>query len=91
MSNFDVIRAWKDEEYRLSLSDDEQALLPVNPAGSIELSDELLDQVAGGDLVESTNPSLTAGCCPLSALQSCYWTPCLVSFAITVCIQCVLA
>ena len=45
----DIIRAWKDEEYRMSLSDEERSLLPDNPAGSIELSDEELESIVGGD------------------------------------------
>ena len=39
MSNNDVIRAWKDEEYRLGLSEAERALLPAHPAGAVEISD----------------------------------------------------
>jgi mersacidin/lichenicidin family type 2 lantibiotic len=46
MSQEMVVRAWKDEEYRLSLSEAERALLPENPAGSFELSDAELDLVA---------------------------------------------
>src|SRR5207245_4107116 len=42
-----IIRAWKDEEYRLSLSAAERALLPDNPAGLIELTDTDLEQIAG--------------------------------------------
>jgi mersacidin/lichenicidin family type 2 lantibiotic len=38
MSHVNIIRAWKDEEYRSSLSDAERALLPDNPAGLIELT-----------------------------------------------------
>ncbi|MEW5804556.1 MAG: mersacidin/lichenicidin family type 2 lantibiotic [bacterium] len=47
MSKVDIIRAWKDEEYRLSLSDAEQAMLPANPAGIIELTGTELDIVGG--------------------------------------------
>jgi mersacidin/lichenicidin family type 2 lantibiotic len=36
VSNLDVIRAWKDEEYRLNLSEDQLAALPDNPAGIVE-------------------------------------------------------
>ena len=39
----DIIRAWKDEEYRLSLSDAERALLPDHPSGLITLTDAELD------------------------------------------------
>jgi len=48
MAHPDIIRAWKDEAYRLSLSAAEQALVPDNPAGRIELTDTELDAVAGG-------------------------------------------
>jgi mersacidin/lichenicidin family type 2 lantibiotic len=48
MSHLDIIRMWKDEEYRLSLSDAEQALLPDHPAGFITLTDAELGAVAGG-------------------------------------------
>jgi mersacidin/lichenicidin family type 2 lantibiotic len=44
-----IIRAWKDKEYRMSLSDEELSLLPDNPAGPMELSDDLLDIIIGGD------------------------------------------
>jgi mersacidin/lichenicidin family type 2 lantibiotic len=43
-----IIKAWKDEAYRQSLSDAERALLPANPAGLLELTDEDLAHVAGG-------------------------------------------
>lgn len=43
-----IIRAWKDDDYRLSLSETERALLPANPAGLVELTDDELAQVAGG-------------------------------------------
>ena len=48
MSTFDIIRAWKDEEYRNSLSEAERAALPEHPAGEIELDDAELELVAGG-------------------------------------------
>src|ERR687883_226924 len=48
MPGLDVIRAWKDEEYRLSLSEAERALLPSHPAGRIELAEAELDAAVGG-------------------------------------------
>ena len=48
MSTYDIIRAWKDQEYRDSLSEAERAALPQHPAGLIELSDAELETVAGG-------------------------------------------
>lgn len=46
--NIDIIRAWKDRGYRESLSAEEQALLPENPAGQVELTDDELKEVSGG-------------------------------------------
>jgi mersacidin/lichenicidin family type 2 lantibiotic len=43
-----VIRAWKDEAFRNGLSESERALLPENPAGTIELTDAQLNASAGG-------------------------------------------
>lgn len=43
MSVADTIRAWKDVEYRLSLTDQQHALLPPHPAGDIEREDAALD------------------------------------------------
>jgi mersacidin/lichenicidin family type 2 lantibiotic len=48
MSRRDIIRAWKDPEYRDRLSAAQRALLPDNPAGLVELSDTDLDAAAGG-------------------------------------------
>ncbi|WP_257448049.1 mersacidin/lichenicidin family type 2 lantibiotic [Archangium lipolyticum] len=44
----DIVRAWKDEQYRMSLTESERANLPVNPAGIVELTDGDLEGVAGG-------------------------------------------
>ncbi len=59
MSKMDIIRAWKDKEYRNSLSQEEQAQLPANPSGEIELNPSELAQVNGA----GTYAMLTAGCC----------------------------
>ncbi len=55
MSKLDVIRAWKDEEYRMSLDETQRALLPANPAGLVELTDADLDQAAGGGYTYSND------------------------------------
>ncbi|HEX7331905.1 MAG TPA: mersacidin/lichenicidin family type 2 lantibiotic [Pyrinomonadaceae bacterium] len=54
MSKTDVIRAWKDEDYRSSLSDAQRAELPDNPAGFIELSETDLRDAAGGTIITIT-------------------------------------
>lgn len=48
MTTSNIARAWKDEQFRASLSADELAALPANPAGAIELPDEALNDVNGG-------------------------------------------
>jgi mersacidin/lichenicidin family type 2 lantibiotic len=59
MAHKDIIRAWKDEEYRRSLTDAERAQLPAHPAGLIELDDADLGLVAGG-LLASTHSTVTS-------------------------------
>jgi mersacidin/lichenicidin family type 2 lantibiotic len=47
MSYRDIIRAWKDEEYRQRLSEKQPAVLPEDEAGLMELADAELDAVQG--------------------------------------------
>ena len=73
MSKLDIIRAWKDEAYRNSLSTAEQAQLPQNPAGEITLSDAELAGVDGGTQVTSTvQPTHYGQCYHHSFLALCY-------------------
>jgi mersacidin/lichenicidin family type 2 lantibiotic len=55
MSHRMTIRAWKDEEYRLSLSDAERSQLPENPVGAVELTDSDLSAAVGGIIRPITN------------------------------------
>ena len=50
MSKLDIIRAWKDEEYRESLSAADKSRVPQNPAGIIELTDPDMAEVGGGTI-----------------------------------------
>lgn len=61
MSGNDIVRYWKDEEYRLGLGA-AGSLLPANPAGLLELTDEALEGLVAG-----------AG---LSLLDSCFIGSC---------------
>ena len=59
MSVEQIIRAWKDEDFRHNLSAAERALLPEHPAGLIDLTAAELDALTGGHgLAESTNHPL---------------------------------
>ncbi|MBO3462203.1 mersacidin/lichenicidin family type 2 lantibiotic [Aetokthonos hydrillicola Thurmond2011] len=48
MSHDKIIRAWKDENYRQSLTEDERSQLPANPVGMLELTDSQLRNAIGG-------------------------------------------
>lgn len=61
MSKFDIARAWKDEEYRNSLTEAQKAQLPQNPAGEEDLEDEDLAKVSGG-LRPTTQIGTTCDC-----------------------------
>jgi|GEM_PF-3208753 mersacidin/lichenicidin family type 2 lantibiotic len=58
MLNENIIRAWKDEDYLDSLSAEEKAQLPENPAGLIELTDEDMSSVSGGCTCSSRQCSM---------------------------------
>ena len=78
MSKLDIVRAWKDEEYCNSLNDAQRALLPENPAGVIELTDQDLGHVEGGTI------SFTLGCDSFITICS-YITFCpIITITITV-------
>ncbi len=48
MSIKDIVRAWKDRNYRESLSEEQLAQLPSNPVGYVELTEADLSEIAGG-------------------------------------------
>jgi len=77
MTSDEIISSWKNEDYRLSLSIDEQALLPENPAGLIELSDWELLGIEGG-----SDPIIIGGSIAASIILSITFTvP--ISYAVT--------
>ncbi|MGI5214105.1 mersacidin/lichenicidin family type 2 lantibiotic [Plantactinospora sp. CA-290183] len=59
MDNRDIIRAWRDDDYRMSLSAGELTALPEHPSGSVELPDAVLRHAVGG----RTEFAGTLGCC----------------------------
>jgi len=49
MTQIDVVRAWKSDVYRGTLTEDQLAMMPAHPAGIAELSEaELMDANGGG-------------------------------------------
>jgi mersacidin/lichenicidin family type 2 lantibiotic len=65
MKNIDIARALKDAEYRSTLTAEERALLPVNAAGVVELSDSDLLAASGGMMSATIRRggSLQGPCC----------------------------
>lgn len=72
MFDFDVVRAWKDAKYRRSLTPQQLARLPENPAGMVELSDEKLRGASGA--FGKPPPQTTAVNCTLYSFLN--WTAC---------------
>jgi mersacidin/lichenicidin family type 2 lantibiotic len=68
MSYSDIVRAWKDPEYRLTLNE-----MPPHPAGQIELADPDLD---GSSAVAASHGVHTHHhCMPTSATLVCGCPP----------------
>jgi mersacidin/lichenicidin family type 2 lantibiotic len=70
----DIIRAWKDPEYRQSLEGAQRAQLPDHPAGLLELTEVELDSAAGGapkTLNLSCIPTYTIYCYTESCSNNC--------------------
>jgi mersacidin/lichenicidin family type 2 lantibiotic len=67
MSQNEIIRAWKDEEYRNGLNDEQRNHLPENPAGTTELSQEEMESVAGGWTYNCGYPAFTQFCATINA------------------------
>lgn len=64
MHKIDIVRAWKDPLYRASLSPEQLAQLPDNPAGVITLSDEQLLTASGGATYTEYTYNHIRACCP---------------------------
>ena len=52
--SIDIVRAWKDAEYRNSLTPEERASLPANPVEPIPTSEEELRAIVGGLMATTT-------------------------------------
>jgi mersacidin/lichenicidin family type 2 lantibiotic len=73
-----VVGAWKDPEYRATLSEGELAALPPHPCGPVELGDDALARIVGAARTEAV---ATMGCCggftaqdtPCGSCNTCGW------------------
>ncbi len=88
MKSEEIVRSWKDEDYRVGLNDAQQALLPDHPAGLIELTDAELTGVEGGtdfSLGAICGQSNIKFCMPTLDYGICSCFGCL-TFGLTICI-----
>lgn len=67
--NIDVARAWRDEDYFLSLTEEERASLGTHPAGSAAVADDILKTITGG--CGTTCPMLGTPYCTPCGQQYC--------------------
>src|SRR5262245_61245930 len=51
MNGVDIVRAWKDEAYRTSLTDAQRSTLPESPVGLVEVNAPELEGWAGANSV----------------------------------------
>lgn len=65
-----IIRAWRDEDYLQSLSEEERQDLPASPVGMVDLDDSELHGVAGGVTVSG------APCTTLRSFSGCICFTC---------------
>lgn len=66
--NIDLARAWRDEDYYLSLTEEERTSLGVHPAG--EIADPVLKSITGGcGLKQTVNET---GVCTVCPPEDCY-------------------
>lgn len=74
MTHEQIIRAWKDEDYRLGLSPSELSALPQNPAGVVELLPEEVGSARGME-EELADSALILTCllCTLCVGHTCYF------------------
>lgn len=63
MSKFEILRAWKDEDYFLSLTDAQRSALPAHPSGLIDLADDELRSVGGGSQTTIEACTVPTGMC----------------------------
>ena len=66
MKNIDIVKAWKDETYRNSLTAEQLATLPANPAGDLSVEEQSM-VTGGGGLGGGLRTQSGHSCMPMSA------------------------
>ena len=69
MKKHQILTAWRDEEFFLSLSDEERAQIPEHPAGALEVEDDILRSVTGGCGTKLFTCPTSSACTPCTPLH----------------------
>jgi mersacidin/lichenicidin family type 2 lantibiotic len=72
MSHQEIVRAWKDEDYRLNLREVERAMVPESPVGTILLADANLTGATGSNKGKIFPVSLNLHCTSSRFTPCCY-------------------
>ncbi len=67
MKKKQILEAWRNEEYYLSLSEEERAGIPEHPSGLLDIEDDVLRTIAGG-----CGAGCTTGICTPCGTINCY-------------------
>ncbi|HWN43880.1 MAG TPA: mersacidin/lichenicidin family type 2 lantibiotic [Thermoanaerobaculia bacterium] len=67
MKKKQILEAWRNEEYYLSLSEEERAGIPEHPSGLLDIEDDVLRTIAGG-----CGPGCTSAICTPCPPVHCY-------------------
>jgi mersacidin/lichenicidin family type 2 lantibiotic len=83
LSTADIIRAWKDPDYRASLSDAERTALPPSPVGTVDLSEAEALGILGG--TATVHKAQGLGLANQGEIAGTSWKPMCVETATWIC------
>ena len=67
-----ILEAWRNEEYYLSLSAEERAQIPEHPSGLLDIEDDALKSITGGCGIPTGVLGCTSGYCTPCFPKQCY-------------------
>lgn len=65
----DVARAWRDEDYFMSLTEEDRATLGMHPSGAMDITDDTLKTITGGCGCTTVSFCSTVACTPCPGLS----------------------
>lgn len=63
MKKKQILEAWRNEEYYLSLSEEERARIPEHPSGILDIEDGILSTITGGCGAPTYKDCPSSACC----------------------------